>query len=65
MKTELCLPRRSGRLMLIVLALACLAGLSIAFPPARAEAGSLVIPAWSFVRGNARIHANPNEYADA
>ncbi len=32
---------------------------------ARAEAGSLVIPAWSFARGNARVHANPDQYADS
>jgi len=25
----------------------------------------LVIPAWSFARGNVRIHTNPDEYADA
>jgi hypothetical protein len=31
----------------------------------RAEAGTVVIPAWSFARGNARVHADPGEYADA
>ncbi|MDP6545968.1 MAG: hypothetical protein QGH60_18465 [Phycisphaerae bacterium] len=65
MKIESYLQRRFRRLTSIVLALACLAGWSIVFPPARAEGGALVIPAWSFARGNARIHANPNEYADA
>lgn len=50
---------------LAVLAVACLGAWSGALPPSRAEAGSLVIPAWSFARGNATIHANPHEYADA
>ncbi len=59
------LPLRPRRLTSVVLATACLAVWSVAFPAARAEAGSLVIPAWSFARGNARIHANPDEYADA
>jgi len=30
-----------------------------------AQAGSLVIPAWSFARGNVRIHASPDPFADA
>ncbi|MBT3296056.1 MAG: hypothetical protein HN383_12355 [Verrucomicrobia bacterium] len=30
-----------------------------------ADAGSIVIPAWSFARGNAQIHADPAQYADA
>ena len=25
----------------------------------------MVIPAWSFARGNAQIHESPDEYADA
>jgi len=37
----------------------------VPFPAMRAEAGSLVIPAWAFARGNVKIHANPDEYADA
>jgi len=37
---------------------------SAVFPPA-AEAGSLVIPAWSFARGNAQIFADPARFADA
>jgi len=49
----------------MVFTMTCLAVLSFALPATRAEAGSLVIPAWSFARGNARIHADPNEYADA
>ena len=65
MTIESYLLRRSGQLTLIVFAMACLAAWSVVFTPARAEAGSLVIPAWSFARGNVRIHANPDEYADA
>ena len=65
MKTESHLPQRSSRLTLIVLAAACLAVSSVALPPTQAEAGSLVIPAWSFARGNGRIHVKPDEYADA
>jgi len=33
--------------------------------PERAEAGTLVIPAWSFDRGNVRIDADPDKCADA
>ena len=65
MKIESYLPRRSARLMTIVLAATCLAAWIVALTPDRVHAGSLVIPAWSFARGNARIHANPNEYADS
>jgi hypothetical protein len=65
MKAKSHLSDRPGRLTLVVLPVACLAVLSVAFPPARAQAGSLVVPAWSFARGNVRIHASPDEYADA
>ena len=65
MRIELCLLWRRRPLEVAVLAVACLAVWSLAFPPARAEAGSLVVPAWSFVRGNVQVHANPDEYADA
>ena len=34
-------------------------------PVAPAKAGSIVIPAWAFDRGNVVIHADPAEYADA
>ena len=51
---------RSGWLTSIVLAV-----LTAALPLSQAQAGSLVIPAWSFARGNVRIHANPDKYADA
>ena len=44
---------------------ACLAVSSIVSAAAWAEAGSLVIPAWSYARGNAQIHADPDQYADA
>ena len=64
MKSESYLPPRFCRLTSIVLAVGFLA-VCVAFPPARAEGGSLVIPAWSFARGNVQIHADPNKYADA
>jgi len=51
--------------MRITLAVACLAVWSVALPAPRAEAGSLVIPAWAFDRGNGRIDADPEKYADA
>ena len=54
------IPRRSRR---VTLAIVLLWG--AVFPSARIEAGSLVIPAWSFVRGNVQIDADPNGYADA
>jgi len=57
MRMELC----SSRLTLAV----CLAAGNVMFLSSQAEAGSLVIPAWSFARGNAQVHANPDEYADA
>ena len=65
MTVGLYVSRRSGRRALIALAAAGLAVLSVVFPAARAEAGTLVIPAWAFDRGNVRIHANPGQYADA
>ncbi len=45
--------------------LACLFVWNVTFWPVPAEAGSLVIPAWSFARGNVQIYASPNKYADA
>ena len=51
--------------MRIMFTAAVFAAWSVAFPAAPATAGPLVIPAWSFARGNARIHANPRQYADA
>jgi len=44
---------------------AFLAALLVASPVVWADGGSLVIPAWSFARGNARIYADPGQYADA
>jgi hypothetical protein len=35
------------------------------FPACVAEAGSLVVPAWSFSSGNVRVHASPDPFADA
>ena len=48
-----------------LLALTVLAAASLAAPAAKVEGNSLVVPAWAFARGNGRVHANPNEYADA
>ena len=59
------LPWRRRRSTLIVLAVACLAVCSVVFPPIQAEAGSLVIPAWSFARGNAQVYTSQDKYADA
>jgi len=58
------LPCLSARLTLVLVAVACLVG-GAAFSPAEAEAGSLVIPAWSFARGNMEIHTDSNQFADA
>ena len=38
---------------------------TVTLAPGQAEAGTLLIPAWSFARGNARICADPAEYANA
>ena len=65
MRIESYLPWRSRRSTQVILAVACLIALSVAYPTHRAEAGTLVIPAWSFARGNGRIYADPDEYADA
>jgi hypothetical protein len=65
MKIELHPSRRSRRFAPMVFALACVGFLAVSIPSAQAEGGSLVIPAWSFARGNARIHADPGKYADA
>ena len=32
--------------------------------PTRAGAASLLIPSWTFDRGNAKVHASPDQYAD-
>lgn len=45
--------------------MACVVVGNFTFSPVQAEAGTLVVPAWSFARGNARIYANPAEFADA
>jgi len=58
-------PRRFFRLAMTVCAVACLAVCGVALRPAPVEAGSLVIPAWAFARGNVEIHADPEKYADA
>jgi len=65
MRKELLFPWRCGRLMRVVLGVACLAVWSVVFPLIQVEAGSFVIPAWAFDRGNGRIDADPDKYADA
>ncbi len=65
MRTESYLPWWSHRLTRVMFAVACFFVWSVALPSAPAEAGSLVIPAWAFDRGNVKIHADPGEYADA
>jgi len=52
---------------LVVLAVACVAGWSVACFPAPAEAkpaGSFKIDSWTFDRGNANVFSNPDIYAD-
>ena len=56
---------RFRRFMSTVIAVACLTVGLAALAPNTAEAGSLLIPAWSFARGNVQIHADPGKYADA
>jgi hypothetical protein len=43
----------------------CLVACGFVLASVPAEAGSIVIPAWSFTRGNARIDADPARHADA
>ncbi|MCX6866996.1 MAG: hypothetical protein NTV46_12410, partial [Verrucomicrobia bacterium] len=43
----------------------CLALWGVVLSVSRIEAGSIVVPAWAFDRGNVVIHADPGEYADA
>jgi hypothetical protein len=42
-----------------------LVGLTFVFAAVLVEAGSVVIPAWSFERGNVRVDADPAGFADA
>jgi len=65
MNAESHLTRPPHRFKSIGLTLAIGAAWIAAFPTARAQAGSLIVPAWSFARGNVRINANPDEFADA
>jgi len=58
-------PGRSRRALRMALAVACFSVWSVMFPAPRAEAGSLVVPAWSFARGNARVDADQRGRADA
>jgi len=62
MRTESCLSRRlTLALLSATFVFVCFAP----FSPSRAEAGSLVIPAWAFERGNVEIDADPEKFADA
>ena len=65
MKTESYNRLRFRRFISTVLAIACFAVGSVALTPSTADAGSLVIPAWAFTRGNVQIHADPGRFADA
>ena len=56
---------RFRRFISTVFAVATLAVGIAALIPDTAEAGTLLIPAWSFARGNARVYADPAKYADA
>lgn len=65
MRIESCLGRRRRRLPVLVAAVACLAlGTDVAMRAEEKPAGSFEIPAWTFDRGNARVYANPELYAD-
>ena len=65
MSTESCLPWRCRPRTSVVLGVAWLAVWCVALSPGRAEAGSIVIPAWAFDGGNVVIHADPDGHADA
>jgi hypothetical protein len=58
-------PKRSRQPLRIARIAACFAVGSVMLPVSRAAAGSLVVPAWAFSRGNALIHASPDPIADA
>jgi len=60
-----CMSLNSRRLISAALVAACLVVSLAAFGPDQARAGSLVIPAWTYARGNVQIHADPGQYADA
>ena len=64
MKIESSLPWWSRRLTLILLIAACLTVWGVAFPAARADAGSIRLACWDYDRGNAKVSANPGIYAD-
>jgi hypothetical protein len=55
MKLDSYLSRPSRRLTFSMLAVAYLVVWSVAFPASKAVAGTLLIPAWSFARGNAQV----------
>ena len=65
MRVFSCPSRRFHRLLLIVLAAGALTVGSVGMAPSQALAGTLVVPAWAFDRGNGRVHVDPETYADA
>ncbi len=67
MRIESCVRWRLGSWMLVLLAvtwLACWDATAWAAEDDVKPAGSFEIPAWAFDRGNARVDANPSQYAD-
>ncbi|MDP6045548.1 MAG: hypothetical protein QGG25_08060, partial [Phycisphaerae bacterium] len=48
-----------------ILAAAFLVVCSAMFTSSYAEAGTIIIPAWAFDRGNVKIDADPSGFADA
>ncbi len=59
MRVALCLPW--GR---VLSAMAVIVAYGVVFAPATADAGSLQFASWTFDRGNAKVVANPDIYAD-
>jgi len=66
MRIESSLPWRRCRLMWLTLAVSHLAvcGVAMSPVPTDAKAARFEIPAWTFDRGNAKVFANPDIYAD-
>ncbi len=60
MKAEHFLSGRLSRAALTCVAVSCAVSFVL-----EATAGTIEIPAWAFIRGNGRIHADPAEFADA
>ena len=69
MRIDSCLSWRCRRLTSVVPAVTCFLVCSVVAQaeekqPEQRPAGSFEIPAWAFDRGNARVDANPVQYAD-